>query len=377
MSRAAVGDSVSRAAVGEQTSLADRKRRAAQRLILGFEGTSPPEEFRQFVREAPPAGFILFARNIEEPRQVLELNRELSSLLPDGLPPLLSVDQEGGRVLRIRETAWPPMRWLGNADDPALTREVAKAMAHELHAMGFNLDWAPVADVDSNPKNPVIGDRSFSPDPDTVARHVLAYLDGLHAAGLMGTVKHFPGHGDTSVDSHLDLPTVEKELPDLEHCELRPFQRAVEAGVEIVMTAHVVVPAWDEDLPATMSERILRGWLRERLGHKGLIVSDDMEMKAVRGRYPLEQQLQAACRGTVDLFLCCKELDLQLEAWETLIKLQERDPGHDALAIDSNRRLLALRERFLLHPPPAPALDVVGGVANRDLALRVAARGQA
>jgi len=367
----------SRRAVGAQTSLADRKRRAAQRLIIGFEGTSPSEDFKHFVRQAPPAGFILFARNVEEPAQLLELNRELRDLLPASLPPILSVDQEGGRVLRIRDTAWPPMRWLGNADDLELTRAVAAAMAGELRAMGFNLDWAPVADVDSNPDNPIIGDRSFSRDPERVARHVLAFVQGLHAAGMMGSVKHFPGHGDTSVDSHLDLPVVEKDVPDLEHCELVPFQHAVAAGIEVVMTAHVVFPAWDEAHPATMSHHILKGWLRGQLGHQGIIVSDDMEMGAVRGRYPLEMQLDLACRATVDLFLCCKELDLQMEAWETLIHLQETDKTHDDLSLLSTKRLGALRERFLLNPPPAPAVDVVGGRANRDLALQVTARGQA
>jgi beta-N-acetylhexosaminidase len=363
--------------MGEQTTLAERKRRAAQRLILGFEGTGLPAALRGFVREAPPAGFILFARNIEEAAQVRELNRELLGLLPASLPPLLSVDQEGGRVLRIRDTQWPPMRWLGNADDPGLTEQVAAAMAGELAAMGFNLDWAPVADVDSNPKNPVIGDRSFSPDPEIVARHVLAFLDGLHGAGLMGSVKHFPGHGDTSVDSHLDLPVVEKELPDLEQCELLPFRQAVAAGVEIVMTAHVVFPEWDEDNPATMSERILRGWLRERLGHTGVVVSDDMEMGAIRGRFALVQQLDLACRATVDLFLCCKSLDLQVEAWETLIKLAEDDPTHDQLSRDSMGRLLGLRERFLLSPLPTPPLDLVGGQQHLDLARLVSARGGA
>lgn len=365
-----------RAAVGEQTTLAERKRRAAQRLVLGFEGTSVPEDIKRFCRQAPPAGFILFARNIEEPAQVLELNRELHSLLPDALPPLLTVDQEGGRVMRVRQTAWPPMRWLGNTDDLALTQRVAVGIGGELAAMGFNLDWAPVADVDSNPDNPVIGDRSFSRDPKRVAQHVLAFLDGLHTAGMMGCVKHFPGHGDTALDSHHDLPIVEKETPDLEHCELVPFAAAVAAGVEAVMTAHVIFPALDEDNPATMSEAVLRGWLRDRLGHRGLIVSDDMEMKAVRGRYPLEQQLDQACRATVDLFLCCKEHALQEEAWEGLIRLQEQQVGHDDLAIDASKRLMNLRERFLLDRPVAPPLSVVGGTTHRDLATLVAARGQ-
>ena len=365
-----------RSAMGEQTTLAERKRRAAQRLIIGFEGTAIPESTRRFVAQAPPAGFILFARNIEEPAQVAELNRELHSLLPPALPPLLSVDQEGGRVLRIRDTPWPPMRWLGNIDDVALTEQLITAMAAELAAMGFNLDWAPVADVDSNPANPVIGDRSFSSSPQTVARHVIATLKGLHSAGLMGSVKHFPGHGDTSVDSHLDLPIVEKELPDLEQCELHPFVAAVRAGAEIVMTAHVVFPEWDEHNPATMSQTILRGWLRERLGHTGIIVSDDMEMGAVRDRYPLHHQLDLACRATVDLFLCCRSIDLQVEAWETLIKLQEDDPTHDQLSKDSRVRLLALRERFLLSPPKRPDLSVVGCTQNKDLARSVTRRGQ-
>jgi len=368
---------MSRLAVGEQTTLADRKRWAAQRLILGFEGTNPSAEFVRFVRQAPPAGFILFARNIEEPGQVLELNRELASLLPDHSPALLTVDQEGGRVLRVRDTPWPPMRTLGNIDDPKTTRQTARAMADELRAMGFNLDWAPCADVDSNPANPVIGDRSFSRDPEAVSRHVKAFLDGLHDARVMGAVKHFPGHGDTNTDSHLELPVVDKDQGDLAECELRPFEAAVAHNVEMVMTAHVMFPAIDEAVPATMSSPILRGWLRERLGHRGVIVSDDMEMKAVRGRFPLEQQLDLACRATVDLFLMCRSLDLQVEAWETLIRLAENDSTHDRLSEDSMRRLSALRERFLLHDSAPPGLSVVGSRDHKDMANLLDVRGRA
>jgi len=368
---------MSRNAVGEQTTLAERKRWAAQRLVLGFEGTGPSAEFARFVAKAPPAGFILFARNIEEPAQVKELNRELASMVPAHSPALLSVDQEGGRVLRVRDTPWPPMRWLGNIQDPVLTRKTAAAMGGELRAMGFNLDWAPCADVDSNPDNPVIGDRSFSRDPAVVSEHVKAFLDGLHHAGVMGAVKHFPGHGDTNTDSHLELPVVDKDVDDLQHCELIPFHAAVAHGVEIVMTAHVMFPVLDEAVPATMSQAILRGWLRERLGYAGVVVSDDMEMGAVRGRFPLEQQLDLACRSTVDLFLMCKSLDLQVEAWETLIHLAETDGVHDTLARDSMLRLSHLRERFLLDAPMAPELAVVGGRINKELAGLLDARGRA
>jgi len=368
---------MTRPAVGEQTTLAERKRRAAQRLILGFEGANPGAEFKRYVANAPPAGFILFARNIEEPEQVLELNRELASMVPDHSPALLSVDQEGGRVLRVRETAWPPMRWLGNIDDPQVTRNTASAMGAELRAMGFNLDWAPVADVDSNPDNPVIGDRSFSRDPATVSRHVNAFLDGLHDVGVMGSVKHFPGHGDTSTDSHLELPVVDKDVGDLMECELIPFRSAVAHGVEIVMSAHVMFPAIDESVPATMSHPILQGWLRERMGYTGIIVSDDMEMGAVRGRYPLEQQLDQACRASMDLFLMCKSLDLQVEAWETLIRLAETDPAHDTLATNSMKRLASLRTQHLLSPPAAPSLAVVGGRTHTDFVHLLNARGRA
>lgn len=368
--------SARRLAIGEQTTLADRKRRAGQRLIIGFPGAAPPEESRRFIRAARPAGFILFARNVEEPGQVRELNRELGALLPKSLPPLLSVDQEGGRVQRIRATSWPRARWLGNLDDPARTRAIARALAVELRAMGFNVNWAPVADVDSNPANPVIGDRSFSRDPAAVARHAQAFLEGMEEVGVLGCVKHFPGHGDTSVDSHLDLPVVEKETPELERTELLPFRHLIRAGAPMVMTAHVRYPAWDEDLPATMSAPILQGQLRGALGHSGVVVSDDLEMKAVRGRYPLDLQLDRASRASVDLFLCCSEVELQWEAFELLVRLQEGDKRHDDLAIDAMGRLKALRHRLFSPARPVPELSHVGSIAHRDLALFVEAHGR-
>jgi beta-N-acetylhexosaminidase len=249
-------------------------------------------------------------------------------------------------------------------------------MASELRAMGFNLDWAPCADVDSNPDNPVIGDRSFSRSPDVVSRHVGAFLDGLHDAGVMGSVKHFPGHGDTNLDSHLDLPVVDRDVGDLEQLELAPFRAAVQRGVEIVMSAHVMFPALDEDVPATMSTPILKGWLRERLGFTGVLVSDDMEMGAVRGRYPLKQQLDMATRATIDLFLMCKCLDLQVDAWETLIRLSEDDPSHDVLSMDSMKRLRHLKETHLSHMSTAPGLDLVGCRAHKDFASLLDVRGR-
>jgi beta-N-acetylhexosaminidase len=362
-------------AMGEQTSLAERKRRAGQRLIVGFAGSSPGPEFREFVRAAAPAGFILFARNVEEPAQVRELNRELGGMVPDQTPAFLSVDQEGGRVQRVRETQWPPLRSVGNIDHLPSTQQFARALADEVRALGFNLNFAPTSDVDSNPANPVIGDRSFGRDPAKVALQVAAYIEATQARGLIACAKHFPGHGDTSVDSHLDLPVVDKDLSELRRTELVPFAAAVRAGVGMVMTAHVLFPELDEDHPATMSRKVLHRLLRDELGYDGVVISDDMEMKAVRGRYELQHQLDLACRATVDLFCVSESLDLCWEAWETLVRLQEEDAAHDAFAKDSMTRIMALRERFFLAPQAVPDVSLVGTIEHRMLAKTLEARG--
>jgi beta-N-acetylhexosaminidase len=366
-------------AQGEMTELGWRKKRAGQRLLLGVGGPALTMEERRLFRALQPAGFILFARNVVEPAQVKELHRELEDLLDRGTPPLLSVDQEGGRVLRVRNTPWPSMRTVGRVDDLATTRRVGRAMGDELRAMGFNLNFAPVADVDSNPKNPIIGDRSFSPRPERVAAHAGAYLQGLTEAGVLGCAKHFPGHGDTTVDSHKDLPVVDKDRGDVRQIELVPFQALVRAGVGMVMTSHVMFPAFDEEHPATMSRPVLHGLLREDLGFQGVVISDDLEMKAVRGRWPLPRVLDLACRATVDLFCIGRSfepgLDHVVEAYEALVQLQEDERRHDRLAERSGARLKALRERGLLGRAPAPPLSCVGSADHRALAAWLLAEG--
>ena len=362
-------------AVGGTTTLADRKHRAGQRMLIGFEGTGVTAELRDRIRRIRPAGFVLFARNVEEPRQVYELNRELASLCDAADPPLLAVDQEGGRVQRVRDTRWPAMRVVGQAEGH--TAEVSRGIARELRAMGFNLNFAPVCDVDSNPANPVIGDRSFGRRAEVVSRHAVEFLRAHQAEGVIACAKHFPGHGDTDVDSHLDLPKVERDRGDIEHLELPPFEAAVVAGVATVMTAHVLFPAWDEDLPATLSPTIVPTLLRQRMGFGGVVFSDDLDMKAVRGRWSARQQVDAMSRATVDVLLCCQTTELQEEVYDELVRSQERDKAlHDA-ASDAVDRVDELRRRFLSKPPHAPDLQVVGSAEHRDLAMLVNARGGA
>ena len=353
---------------GDTTSLADRKRRAGQRLMIGFEGPAVSDDLRHLVREIRPAGFVLFARNVVEPAQVRELNRELRSLSDASAPALRCVDQEGGRVQRIGEpaTAWPAMRLVGRERESV--GAVATAMARELRAMEFDLDFAPVADVDSNPSNPVIGDRSFGDRAADVAVHVRTFVAALQSEGIAACAKHFPGHGDTAQDSHAELPVVEREERDLRDVELPPFAAAVEAGVASVMTAHVLYPAWDEDDPATLSDRIVPMLLRKGLGFDGVVFSDDLEMKAIAGRLAVETQVERATRATVDVLLACRDPALQHALFLALVHAQEEDAARDHLSTDAVRRVEALRERFLLGRPPAPPLSVVGSMEHRVLA---------
>lgn len=358
-------------ATGEQTTLHDRKRRAGQRLIVGFQGANPGSDLVAFCREVHPAGFIIYGRNIEEPAQLVELNRELSGLIDPHTPPLLTVDQEGGLVSRVRETSWPSARALGEYDRPEVTREVGAAIGAELRALGFHLDWAPVADIGRGGGEHA--DRAFSDDRDAVARHAVAFAHGLHDAGIIAAAKHFPGHGEAGVDSHKDLGAVDKDPGDLLHHELVPFRAAVDAGLAVAMTAHVLYPCWDERLPASLSARVVREQLRGELGFRGVVVSDDLEMAALLGRWSLDDQLDRACRGTTDAFIVGSSLDAAVAAWETLVRLQEADKAHDDLATDSSRRLMALRRRFLAQLPPRPDLAVVGSLPHRMLAAMVTA----
>ena len=252
--------------------------------MQGSTAAALPIELRSLAREFGLGGVILFARNIVEPEQVAELAYEAARLVPE-LPAWVSVDQEGGRVARLKApfTEWPPMATLGRSGDAALAERFARALASELKAVGITLDYAPVLDIHTNPKNPVIGDRALAETAEAVGRLGAAIIRTLQAEGIAACGKHFPGHGDTSTDSHLELPLVEHPPERLREVEFEPFRAAVAADVATIMTAHVLVPSLDEQVPATLSKRIV-GMLRGELNYQGVILSDDLEMKAVAGQ---------------------------------------------------------------------------------------------
>ncbi|MFC0005384.1 glycoside hydrolase family 3 protein [Micromonospora siamensis] len=261
-------------------------RLAAAVLQPGFVGTTPPPWIRRWLADGLGA-VVLFARNVAGPEQLAGLTAALRAERPDVV---VAIDEEAGDVTRIESTrgsSRPGNLALGAVDDPALTEAVARDLGLELAAAGVTLNYAPDADVNSNPGNPVIGVRSFGADPDLVARHTAAWVRGLQTGGVAACAKHFPGHGDTRVDSHHDLPVIGASGAALRAGELVPFRAAVAAGVQAVMTGHLLVPALDPTLPATLSPYILGGLLREELGFHGVVVTDAIEMRAVADRYGL------------------------------------------------------------------------------------------
>lgn len=330
-------------------SLRDVRRRVGRLAIVGFAGHAVPSELREIAREFDLGGVIYFARNIAEPAQVRDLSRECASLAQDW-PLWISVDQEGGRVARLKRpfTEWPPMMTLGRCGDDQMTVRFAKALAQELRAVGINLDYTPVLDVHTNPKNPVIGDRALSEKADDAARLGALLIRTLQEAGVAGCGKHFPGHGDTSTDSHLELPLVDQSPDRLNAVELVPFRAAVEADVACIMTAHVLVPALDAQRPATLSPVIVDGLLKKTLGYRGVVISDDLGMKAISATTGLGEAMVLSLLAGCDAALLCNEPpDQQVAALEAVIKAVESGRLPVARVDDALARQERVKHQFL------------------------------
>jgi beta-N-acetylhexosaminidase len=289
-------------------------RRPGQLLFAGFEGTELPEDLRALVAQGRVGGVVFFARNVETPEQIRSLAEALHAAAPPDLPLTLGVDQEGGRVQRLRApwTEWPPMRVVGARGSLEDTRAVARGLGRELADLRIDLCFAPVVDVDSNPENPVIGDRSFAADPEQVARHGVAFIEAIQAEGVAACAKHFPGHGDTGSDSHRELPRLEHDAARLRAVELPPFRSAARAGVASMMTAHVLLPRIDPRRPATFAPGAL-ALLRDEIGYDELVFTDDLEMAAVADHFAPEEVVLGALEAGVDVPLVCSRADLRDE----------------------------------------------------------------
>jgi beta-N-acetylhexosaminidase len=337
-------------------SLRDVRRQAGQMAIAGFAGHSIPPDLRALAREFDLGGIILFARNVESPEQVAEVAREARSLAGE-LPLWVSVDQEGGRVARLRSpfTVWPPMVTLGRSKDAGLAARFARALAAELTGVGITLDFTPVLDIRTNANNPVIGDRALADTPDEVARLGTAIIEALQAEGIAACGKHFPGHGDTSQDSHVELPLVEHPPDRLDAVEFVPFRAAIAAGVAAIMTAHILVPALDDQNPGTLSSTIVEGLLKGKLGFPGVVMTDDIGMKAIAAQYTTAEATLRAISAGCDVVLMCGDSQAPpFEALETLIHALEDGTLPLRRAEDALARHRRAKERFLAPPRPTP-----------------------
>jgi beta-N-acetylhexosaminidase len=350
-----------------------------QLLIGSLPGTTVPPELRSLAGEFSLGGVILFARNIEAPEQVAELAHDLQQLAGE-VPLWISVDQEGGRVARLKTpfTEWPPMAVLGRSGDESLAGRFAAALAAELRAVGITLDYAPVLDIHTNPANPIIGDRALGESAGTVARLGAAIVRALQAGGVAACGKHFPGHGDTTVDSHLELPIVEHPPDRIRRVECVPFEAAIEAGVAFLMTAHLLVPTIDEAHPATLSRRIVHDLLREELGFEGVVLTDDLEMRAIAGAYEVpDAAVQAIAAGCDGLLICSGNIDRQAQSLEALVHAVEEARIGRAALDTTLTRLRRAKERFLAEPVgapmrPAALRQVIGCDAHRRVAEEMA-----
>jgi beta-N-acetylhexosaminidase len=343
------------------------------RLFLGgLPGPTLDAETRRLHADVPFAGITLFRANAGDPAAMRALVGDLHRLDPE-TPPLVAIDHEGGRVHRLAPpfTHFPPAATVA-AHGLGAIRAVSTAMARELAAIGIDLTFAPVLDVASNPANPVIGDRAFGTTPDEAAAGALAAFRAVRATGLLTCGKHFPGHGDTAADSHLELPVVTRDRRSLAATELVPFRRAVAARIPMLMTAHVHYPALDPALPATLSPAIVTRLLRRELGFRGVVATDDLEMRAIADRWDAGEAAVLALAAGCDLLLFCHRQDWMRSAVEAVERAVERGRLAETRIRDAYRRVTNLM-RWRRRHARTERLAVVGCAAHRRLAVEVGA----
>ncbi|MES2072525.1 MAG: beta-N-acetylhexosaminidase [Pseudomonadota bacterium] len=294
----------------------DARKIAGRSIMIRMPGTSLDADTAAFLRDNHIRAVCLFRQNMVDAQQLTKFTAELRAVMgPDSL---IGIDQEGGAVVRSTWVPQPPAAMsLGASNDAALCRQVGAAVARGVRALGFNWNFAPVLDLNNNVDNPVISERSFGADPDRATALAMAWMDGSLAEGVACCVKHFPGHGDTNVDSHRDLPTVDKSRAELDALELSPFRQAA-GNAPAMMTAHIVYPALDPDYPATMSRNILTGLLREEWNYQGVVITDGMDMHAIAGRYGVGKAAVMALAAGADLVMALGTRETQVETLDAL-----------------------------------------------------------
>ncbi len=326
-------------------------------ILAGIDGTSIDQATRTMIAKQHIGGIILFKDNFSglsgSVRLVNSLKKEN---IGNPVPLFISVDQEGGKVSRLPKdfVAIPDNAKVGRTGDAALAKEMGALLAQELRIMGFNVDFAPVLDINSNPNNPVIGTRSFGNNAELVTSMGIAEMKGLREGGVIPVVKHFPGHGDTSVDSHLDLPVVRKTTKQLEAFEWIPFKAAVEEKAEAVMVAHILFPEIDPEAPASFSKVIIGEQLRGTLGYDGVVITDDMTMGAIADHYGIADAAVLSVEAGSDILLVAHGYDTAKKVYDKLLASVKSGRIEESRIDESIRRILKLKQKYQLSDDPVP-----------------------
>lgn len=355
------------------------EQKVGQMIIAGFPDENSDEHIIRAIKDYHIGNVIYFSRNFKDVRQFYDLNKRLQDMAmkENKLPLFTTIDQEGGMVTRINKgaTFFPGNMALSAGGNEKDAYSMGTYVGEELKALGVNMNLAPVLDVNNNPDNPVIGIRSYGEDPVRVAKLGSAYIDGLQKSGVIATGKHFPGHGDTSVDSHLDLSSVNHDAKRLDDVELHPFKKAIECGVGAIMSAHVVFPAYeDKRLPATLSYKVLTGLLRKKLGFNGLIITDCMEMKAIDEHFGIEKAPVMAVKAGADLICISHTLEKQIAACRSIVKAVRDGEISESRINESLERIIAYKNKLNINEFLNSSFDAAEKIVNNEEHRRFAER---
>lgn len=341
--------------------------KVGQMIGFAFKGTEYNDELRQQIEEMKVGLVILFKDNCENPEQVFNLNKEINKHAV--IPPFISLDQEGGMVARVTEgiTQSPGAMPISATNNPKSAYKLAYNMGRELQMLGFNFNFAPVGDINNNPKNPVINVRSYSENPDIVSEYVVEAVNGYSDALMMSSIKHFPGHGDTAVDSHIGLPVVDFDKERLYEMELKPFIKAKELDLPGIMVSHVLFTKYDDKNPSTLSKKVVQGLLRDEIGYEGLVVTDSLTMKAVFDNFTIEEIAELGFNSGDDILLMCgaRDIKLQRSFYDAAVKLVKEGKIKEEILDRAVERIFKYKKQFI-RPMASVFADIEKELCNAE-----------
>lgn len=343
-----------------------------QMVIVGVEGDTFNNNIEKMIEDYHVGGFIFMGKSIKNSAQLLKLiNNIKAANSSNKIPLFLSLDQEGGRVDRMpgEFSRYPDNKSIGKVNNETLSYNIGDAIAHEINSFGFNMDFAPVLDINSNPKNPVIGDRAFGTNPEIVSSLGVETMKGIQDADVISIVKHFPGHGDTSVDSHVGLPKVSKDLKELYNFEIFPFKEAIKNNADGIMIAHILLPKIDSKYPASLSKAVINDILRQQLGFKGIVITDDMTMGAISKNYRIGDAAVKSINAGSDIILIAHDYNKGIDVITSLIKAVNSGSIKMSRIDESLYRILQLKEKYHLEDSAINSVDVneINSRINRTL----------